>query len=241
MNLIIFLTHNFHNEFLNTLTKIDNDWNVQNYKIIVLFDNNNDYDDNINNRFRNIQIIKINKINTTYDNLGHSMYINYFKNNYDNIKNYNYIWIIENDVYYPNSFLEFTEIHNCYNHDLLVSEYGTRSPNWCWTSSLKGFGKIQNIGVLAVIIRFSQNFLINLIENIDYHYSGYLEALLPHVCIEHNLSIQQFLPEMCGILTTNNDLSLLRLIREDISNNSRNYIENKIYHPIKMKNIYIWV
>jgi hypothetical protein len=104
---------------------------------------------------------------------------------------------------------------------------------WCWTKTLKGFRNIYNIGVLAVIMRFSQNFLSMLINTLDKTYFGYLESILPHICIENNLSIQQFLPETCGILTTNNNLPLMELIKKDIKENTRKYIENKIYHPIK--------
>ena len=83
-------------------------------------------------------------------------------------------------------------------------------------------------------MRFSQNFLLKLIDTIDTNYFGYLEAILPHICLENNLSIHQFLPETCGILTTNPNLPLLRIIKNDIINNKLDFIENKIYHPIKM-------
>lgn len=234
MDCIILLTHNFNNEFINTLQRIDKDVNVSKYKVIVLFDNNNDYNNNINNFFKNIEIIKINKIITSYDNLGHSMYINYFKNNYDVIKNYRYIWIVENDVYYPNSLITFMNAHNSFQYDLLVGEYGTRSPEWCWTKSLKGFKNKCHIGVLAVIMRFSQRMLYKLIDNIDTNYHGYLEAILPHICIENDLTIQQFLPELCGVLTTYKNSPLIKLILDDINNNTKLFIENKIYHPVKL-------
>jgi hypothetical protein len=162
------------------------------------------------------------------------MYINYFKNNYNEIKEYEYIWIIENDVYYPNSLIDFINTHNSFNYDLLVSEYGLRSYSWPHTYSLNGFNNVCNIGVLAVIMRFSQKLLFKLIDTIDKKYFGYLEAILPHICIENNLSIQQFLPETCGILTTDNSLPLMELIKTDIKENTKKYIENKIYHPIKL-------
>ena len=234
MQLIIFLTHNFTEIFLNTLLKLNNSVDTNYCKILVLFDKNNDYDNDIEDKIQNIKIVKINRIDTTYDKLGHSMYINYFSNNLNEIKKYEYIWVIENDVYYPNSFIEFINIHNSYNYDLLVPEYGLRHHSWYWTSGLKGFKNINKIGVLAVIMRFSQKCLLTLIDTIDKTYFGYLEAILPHICIENNLSIQQFLPEKCGILTTNNDLRLMELIKKDIKENTRNYIENKIYHPIKL-------
>ena len=234
MKLIIFLTHNFNKIFFDTLVKLNNSVDNNYYKILVLFDKNNNYDNNIEiNKLQNIEVIKINRINTPYDNLGHSMYINYFRNNLNEIKKYEYVWIIENDVYYPHSFLDFINIYDSYDHDLLVPEYGLRSLSWPWTKGLKGFKNINNIGVLAVIMRFSQNFLSKLIDTLDKTYFGFLEAILPHICIENNLSIQQFLPETCGILTTNNNLPLMKLIKTDIEENTRKYIENKIYHPIK--------
>jgi hypothetical protein len=90
-----------------------------------------------------IEIIKINTINSSYDNKGHTLYINYFKNNINEIQKYEYIWIIENDVYYPNSFMEFINIHNSYNNDLLVPEYGLRGVSWPFTKALKGFTPLK--------------------------------------------------------------------------------------------------
>jgi len=232
MNLILFLTHNFTKEFLKALIRL-NSSNISNYEIIVLFDIKNHYNKMID-KLKNIKIVKINLINSSYDHKGHSMYINYFMNNYDEIKKYEYTWIIENDVYYPGSFIDFINSHDSYNYDLMVPEYGLRSPSWWGTGTLSGFENIQQIGVLAVIMRFSQKFLKTLIDTIDKKYFGFLEAILPHICIENNLSIQQFLPEMCGILTTDNNMNLLEVIKKDIIENKRNFIENRIYHPIKL-------
>lgn len=232
MQLIVLLTHHFNDIFLNTLLKLNDSVNTD-YKIIVLFDNKMDYDKNIEDKLKNIKIIKIDLIKTTYDKLGHSMYIHYFRNNYNEIKTYKYIWIIENDVYYPNSFIEFINMHNTYNYDLMIPEYGVRKSTWCWTKRLKGFSKIYNVGVLAVIIRFSPNLLSIIIDTIDKTYFGYLEAILPHICLERGLSIQQFLPEKMGILTTNANLPFMTLIKKDIKEGTKTYIQNKVYHPIK--------
>ena len=221
--LIIFLTHNFKSEFTNTLLKVDNDPNINNYDVIVLFDDTNTYDEEINNKFKNIKIIKMNKSKLSYDTMGHSMYVNYFKQNYDQIDKYDYIWIIENDIYYPNSLLEFIR----YNTIM-------RSPNWEYPTFLKGFKNIYNIGVLAVVLRFSKKFLHILIDNIDINYFGALEAILPHICFENNLSLNQFLPETCGLLTTVTDNPFMKLIESDIINNTKKFIENKLYHPIKL-------
>ena len=230
-NLIIFLTHHFNDIFLNTLIRINNTYTDSD--IIVLFDNNKTYDISINILLKNITIYKVNLINTSYDRLGHSMYINFFREKKELLNQYNYYWIIENDVYFPNNLKTFIDKHKIYNYDLLVPEYGCRDVSWGWIQSLNGFTKTYNIGVLAVIMRLSLKLMNILINSIDSIYSGYIEAILPHICIENNLSIHQFLPELCGILTTDNNNKLIKLIKQDIINNTTYLIENKIYHPIK--------
>uniref|UniRef100_A0A6C0K017 Glycosyltransferase 2-like domain-containing protein n=1 Tax=viral metagenome TaxID=1070528 RepID=A0A6C0K017_9ZZZZ len=231
MQLIVLLTHHFNDIFLNTLLKLNDSVNTD-YKIIVLFDNQKEYDKTIEDTLKNIKIIKVDLIKTTYDRLGHSMYIHYFRNNYNEIKSYKYIWIIENDVYYPNSFIEFINMHNMYNYDLMVPEYGVRTRRWPWTNRLKGFSKKYNVGVLAVIMRFSPILLSILIDTIDKTYSGYLESILPHICMERGLSIQQFLPQTIGNVTTKNN-PYMTLIKKDITHGTKHYTEPKIYHPIK--------
>jgi hypothetical protein len=162
------------------------------------------------------------------------MYINYFRKNINEIKNYEHVWIIENDVYYPNSIIDFIHIHESYSYDLMVPEFGVRNTKWCWTRRLKGFSKIYNVGVIAVIMRFSSRFLSKLIDTIDKKYFGYLEAVLPHICIENDLSIQKFMPEKLGVITTKASNPLLKLIKKDITEKTKYFIENKIYHPIKL-------
>lgn len=230
MNLVLFLTHNFNKEFLYTLLKLNNS-DLTNYKIVVLFDKSSPHCQ-LTVPLKNIEIIKIDRFTTSYDNLagGHTMYLNYFRNTK---VDYEYVWIVENDVYYPNSFIEFFRAHEAYDHDLLVPQYGLRPPGWWCTDTLRGFRQKQNIGVYAFIMRLSKKLLQTLVSTIDKTHSGYLEAVLPHVCIEHGLSIQQFLLEMVGTVTTLYT-PLLDIIKKEIQENSRMYLENKIYHPIKL-------
>ena len=115
----------------------------------------------------------------------------------------------------------------------MIPEYGVRKSRWCWTKRLKGFSKKYNVGVLAVIIRFSPNLLSILIDTIDKTYFGYLESILPHICLERGLSIHQFLPETLGILTTDANVPFMTLIKKDIKEGTQTYIRNKVYHPIK--------
>ena len=237
-NLVVFLTQHFHSEFIKTLMKMDTHkyMYTADLDVVVLVDSCCQYDDDINRLFNHIKIIKVDigKENkqTSYHSSIHSMYIQYFKENYNFIERYNYIWMIESDVYYPDNFIDFINIYQSYKYDLLVSEYGLRDLNWCWTFTLQGFKKKYNIGVMAAIIRMSQKLLLKLIDNIDTTYFGFVEAILPHICMENNLSIQQFLPETCGSMTVNVDSEMSKLIATDIKNKTRVHVENKIYYPI---------
>jgi hypothetical protein len=212
--LYIFLTHHFEEPFLTTLK------NFSHENSIILFDEAHELPQ-INIK---IPIIKTKRIHTSYDMYGHSMYISFFRNNKHLLEKYNYVWVIENDVYVPSHFMK---IHRCYDYDLMVPEFGVRSPNWCWLQTLKGFSETKQIGVTGVIMRMSNKFLRELIK-IDYHFSGYMEAVLPHICLQNHFTIQCFLPEFIGKVTTDRDDPLLRQIMK-----YPELREEKLYHPFK--------
>jgi hypothetical protein len=229
-NLVIFLTHNFLPNFLNQLKKIDK--NFADLDVIVLFDNESEFTIS-ENYFEYIEIIKINKIKSTYDSKGHTLYLSYFQKHSEKMYEYKYYWIIENDVHINCGIKFFIDKHDKYDYDVLVAERGVRDLNWSWTSTLSGFDKNYNIGVSAVCIRFSDKFLQNLIYNIDKIYYGYLEAIIPHICKKYGFSINTYLPELIGIINVYGG-PLIEKIKKDILNNTQLYIENKLYHPIKL-------
>ena len=111
-NLLLFLTHDFKPVFLETLKR--NDKFYKHLEIIVLFDNTKNYDETIDKMLNHIKIIKVDKDKTSYDQMGHAMYITYFKNNRLLINNYDFFWIIENDVYYPNNIKTFPSFFSKY-------------------------------------------------------------------------------------------------------------------------------
>ena len=231
-NLLIFLTHDFKPVFLETLKR--NDKYYKHLEMIVLFDNTKIYDESIGEMLEHIKIIKIDKDKTSYDQMGHAMYITYFKNNRLLINNYDYFWIIENDVYFPEEYNYLIDKHRLFDPDLLVTQNGCRWEFWYHKDEICGFKNKKNLGVYAFIMRFSKKFLTVLIQNVDIKYYGYLEALLPNLCIEENLSISQFMPCLCGLLSTDNESPFLKLIERDILEGTRHFLENKLYHPIKL-------
>jgi hypothetical protein len=212
--LYIFLTHHFKDPFLSFIK------NFPPENCIILFDCNNKMPE----ISIHIPIVNMSKINTSYDSLGHSMYIAFLRKNIHLIQKYDYIWVIENDVYIPKKFMK---VHQCYNYDLMIPEYGVRSYDWCWIKTLKGFNEIKPIGITGVIMRMSKRFIKKLLQ-IDTNFEGYMEAVLPHICLEFNFSIQCFLPEYIGKVTTNREDPLLRQIMEHPE-----LREEKLYHPFK--------
>jgi len=230
--LLIFLTHNFEDVFKETLEKIDAS-RSDDLDVIVLFDNSGNQNPDIAliEQFQNIKIVPIQKIPTSYDRLGHTLYLNYFRKNQEELNKYDYVWIIENDVYFHGNFKTFINKHNFYKYDLMVPEYGTRATNWHWMPTLRGFTKIHNIGVMVAIMRMSKRLLATLLAEIDLSIAGYVEAVLPHICIDHNFSIQCFLPELCGVITTNKNHPLLKVIKSDIANKTELFIEKKYTIP----------
>jgi hypothetical protein len=219
--LYVFITHHFEEPFLSFIK----DFPPQ--QCVILFDYSSSKD-----IFPNIEIpiVKIERIPTSYDQFGHSMFISFLRQNPNLVKKYNYIWIIENDVYVPfkiNGNKTFMDMHRSYTYDLMVPEYGVRKIDWCWFKTLKGFEEIKPVGITGVIMRMSQR-LIKKLLLIDKDFSGYMEAVLPCLCNKHGFSIQCFLPEYIGKVTTDREDSLLRQIMKNPE-----LKEEKIYHPYK--------
>jgi hypothetical protein len=232
--LVLFLTHNFNKFFLQSLDLFNNTIDCVKYECKVLLDDNenNCHDTAILNSFPNIEILPISRINSSYDTIGHSLYLNYFKKNLLDLDKYESIWVIENDVYFHGYLSEFIKIHECYAHDLLVAEYGLRRPEWEGFRNLKPL--IAAEGVLGVIMRFKPRLMKELVLGIDSKYIGFMEAILPQICRSCGFTIGQFLPELCGVLTTDKKNPLIKLIERDLINSTTEYIEVKLYHPIKL-------
>jgi hypothetical protein len=236
-DLIIFLTHNFKEKFLNTLYRVNNDPNIIKYEVIVLFDkSSSEYNNNISKKLKNIKFIKESLIKSSYDLRGHTMYINFLQRNINIIDNFNYIWIVENDVYYHGeTIINFMDSHKLNKEDVLCCNYGSKPDCWPWPSTLKGFNNIYKFGMLGVIMRLSNKILLNIIENIDLNYFGFFESLIPNVCLNYNFTISNFKSEYCGIINCGKGSKEIRDIQKEIMNKSyKNVEKNKIYHPIKL-------
>ena len=126
------------------------------------------------------------------------------------------------------------EAHSACDYDLLTAEYGCRGRAWGWPRSVKGMKHHGQIGVLAVIMRFSSRLLKHLVTNIDKTYSGYLEAILPQICLNYDFSIQTFIPNFVSELRVTPTKYSKRITRDFLDDTYIHRNKNQIYHPIKI-------
>jgi hypothetical protein len=232
-SLVIFLTHNFRPIFSKTLIEFDLTIDDR-IGSVVLFDAKSSYPCDI--ELKNIKIEKVETNLRLYDSVtrAHNFTIEYLNKNPNLMEEFDYFWVVENDVYYHGSFRSFIDIHDKYEYDLLVPEFGLRPLNWGWPGAMKGISNSSQIGVTAVIHRLSKKLINILVPGIiNGTFSGHLESLLPHLCIERNMNIQQFIPNYyCSVNTFRS--KFIGLIESDIINKTNIYIENKLYHPVKL-------
>ena len=93
-DLCCFITHNFRPIFLEQLKKINKKF--VDLDVVILFDSSGSYDKKIDNILDKIKIKKLNKLRyCSYDiKGGHSLFLNFLKNNKHLIANYTNIWCI---------------------------------------------------------------------------------------------------------------------------------------------------
>jgi len=237
---VLFLTHDCKPNFYKTL----NSFFLDSYRkdtTIVLFDANSNKNLDIINSIPNISVYKAKNIVSSiniYDCLGggHNFVLEYLYLNSNILNAYDYFWIIENDVYFHGNLIDLLKNYDDnYDCDLLVPEFGLRSTSsWIWPKTIQGLPVNDQIGVSAPIARISSrlaNLLVYAIMNKTF--CGFFESLLPNLCIYKNYEIRTFKPEDLGIFNTFKTKTI-SLIEQDILNNTELYIENKLYHPIKL-------
>ena len=230
-SLIVFLTHDFKPIFKKTLTDLEGSMD-RSMDAMVLFDSSKEIPQDLN--IGRISIHKSNRHPSSFDPLGqaHNFYLDYFRSNPGLLDEYDRIWILENDVYYHGNIREFFDIHSSYDHDLLVPEFGLRHRGWCWLSGTKGIN-IRPIGATLVIYRASSNLMKFVVNNVNSNILGHMEVVFPHICLDYNFSIQQFIPDhICSVNTFRSPF--LDLIEKDIVNGTNSYVQKKIYHPVKL-------
>lgn len=217
-------------DFLNLFTK---------YKIFIIVDDN-DFDlyDFINN-YSNIIFIKVKDetcklngyINTNFmipkliSGWDKSLYYFGIEN-----KDYDFIWFLEDDVFFYNEDT-LIKIDNQYiNHDLLSNYYEENNNGannyWHWRSINIEYSPPYYNGMMC-IVRFSRK-MISFINNYAYENKTlfFLEALFPTIAVKNNLQYSNPI-EFINIYWRHN------FEKENIN-------INNLYHPIKELNNHIY-
>jgi len=236
---IFFLSHNCKKIFYQTLTNFFLDQARKN-TTTVLFDNASNQDLDYLQTIPNISLYKAHNIISTinvYDCAGgaHNFVLEYLHLKPNLLNQYEYFWIIENDVYFHGNFIYLLKDYDSNHHcDLLVPEFGLRSSSWFWPNTVKGIPVNHEIGISAPICRMSSRLASLLVHGIiNKSFGGFFESLLPNLCIYKNYSIRTFKPEDIGIFNTFKTKAI-SLIEKDIVDNTNFYTEAKLYHPIKL-------
>lgn len=200
---------------------------------VVLFDSSKQIPHGLD--LGRISIQKSDRHPSPFDPIGqaHNFYLDFFRKNPDVLDRHDYVWVLENDVYYHGNIREFFEIHSSYDHDLLVPEFGLRNAGWCWLNGTRGIKDVRPIGATAVIYRASSGLMRFVVDKVNSEIVGHMEVVLPHICLEHGFSIQQFIPDhMCSVNTFRSPF--LDLIERDVLEGSERYAQKKLYHPVKL-------
>jgi hypothetical protein len=233
MNILCIITNNPEKRWCVFLNEF------KNYKVYIIV-NNNDYDlsEYITN-YKNIVFIKINENKCISSGYTKCEFSDKLINGWDKAlyyfgvenKNYEFIWFMEDDVFFHNEDT-LIQIDNQYtNEDLLSNLYYANTDNikehsWKFDDINIEYSKPYYSGSMNSV-RISNEMM----ECINYYATKndtlfYIEALFPTIAIKNNLKY-----------ITPNELINIKQIknyeRKDIN-------KNNLYHPEKELNIHIY-
>jgi hypothetical protein len=176
---------------------------------------------------------------------------------FNNSPNYDYYWVIEGDVRFSGKWSNFFNELNLFSHDFMSSHmrFYEEEKDWKWWNSLKSkninFNNNDLIASLNVIYRIS-NKAINIVNSeLNNGIVGHYEIMIPTILNYYNLSlldfggVGSFVPQ--GFENKNyimpkhkfgfnqNPLSFTMSVAP--ARYFYGAIRNKLYHPVKSKNL----
>jgi hypothetical protein len=179
-------------DFLNTFTK---------YKIFIIVDDNNFDLSDFNSNYKNIHFIKIENKNCILNGYMNTSYITFRKSvvgwdkafYYFGVENnsYEYIWFMEDDVFFNNENTLLNIDNQYVNDDLLSNKYDVnidgRKKDWLWNRISTSHQPPYYNGMMC-IVRFS-NHMMKCINNYATRFKTlyFLEALIPTIANKNNL------------------------------------------------------
>jgi len=221
--LITFMPNKISCDFLNVFNK---------YKIFIVVDNNNFDLYEFRNNYKNITFIQIEDIKCKLNGyIDTNFTINKLISGWDKAlyyfgvedNNYDFIWFIEDDVYFYNEDT-LLQIDNQYmNSDLLSNNFyentNRNKDNWHWHRINIQYPPPYYSGMMCVV-RFSNN-MMTCINNYAKKQNTlfFLEALFPTIAVKNKLKY-------------NNPNEMKNIhYRHDFK--EENIDKNNLYHPVK--------
>jgi hypothetical protein len=220
--LITFIPNKIWCDFLNLFS---------NYKIFIIVDNNNFELYEFRNNYKNINFIQIEDIKCNLNGyIDTNFILNKLISGWDKAlyyfgvenNNYDFVWFIEDDVFFYNEST-LLKIDNQYiNNDLLsnkIDENTNGDKNtWLWSKINIQYSPPYYNGMMCAV-RFSTR-MIECINNYakEKNTLFFLEALFPTIAIKNNLNYNN--PNELNNIYYRNDFK-------------EEFINNNLYHPVK--------
>ena len=209
------------------------------YKIFIIVDNNNFNLHEFKNNYKNINFIQIEDIkcklngykdtNFTLNKLisGWDKALYYFRVE-DN--NYDFVWFIEDDVFFYNEDTLLRIYSQYINSDLLSNTYHTNingeKNTWHWHRINIQYPPPYYCGMMCAV-RFSKKMMDCINDYVkEYNTLFFLEALFPTIVIKNNLKYD-------------NPNELNNIYYRHVFN-KENINNNNLFHPVKELNKHIY-
>lgn len=221
--LITFIPNKIWCDFLNFFSK---------YKIFIVVDNNNIDLCEFRNNYKNINFIQIEDIKCNLNGyINTNFVLNKLISGWDKAlyyfgvedNNYDFVWFIEDDVFFYNEATLLRIDYQYINDDLLSNIFHENSDGnkntWHWSMINIQYSPPYYDGMMCAV-RFS-NRMIECINNYAKQQNTlfFLEALFPTIAIKNNLKYNN--PNELNNICYRNDFK-----KENINNNN-------LYHPVK--------
>ena len=162
-------------------------------------------------------VITDKKDNLNYNNVNHYTYsfdkyitdqsvyrytyisiVDFYKHN----PNYDYYWLIEDDVCFNGNFLTFFNFYKDKNFDFIVGDFHYNDPNkkgWYNSPYQKITGNYISqfpiAGGLSFICRYSNKLLYKILELTTQKIYGHCESFPHTVCMHNNFSVHQLIDD----------------------------------------------
>lgn len=149
---------------------------------------------------------------------------------------FDYLWVIEEDIYVDGSLKEILDISNNDNSDLLARDLDSYTNNKDWNNWNNLFGEYKNLPLekqikgFYPIVRMSKNYLKVMENNLGIS-SGFFEIYSGTLALNNNLTYNNFPDQMFGKFVAHKVIDL-----DNLPNNKNNKLYHKFVYESKNLN-----